>query len=138
MAGIKGKNTTPEIRLRRALHRAGFRFRLHDATLPGRPDIILPRYRVAIFVHGCFWHSHEGCKNASSPKTNRAFWEEKFARNVDRDAANVAKLHDIGWRVGIVWECAVRRNGEQAIVSELDHWLKNSLKPVNPGIVVSN
>lgn len=138
MAGIKGKNTTPEIRLRKALHRAGFRFRLHDPSLPGKPDIILPRYRAAIFVHGCFWHRHAGCKNATSPKTNAIFWEEKFTRNVERDASNVAKLHDIGWRVSIVWECAVRRNGEQAIVGELDHWLKNGLKPLDPGIFVSN
>ncbi|WP_244553464.1 very short patch repair endonuclease [Nitrobacter vulgaris] len=92
MAGIRGKNTTPEIRLRKALHRAGFRFRLHDTKLPGRPDIILPRCRAAIFVHGCFWHRHEGCRNASVPKSNTAFWEEKLRNNVERDRRNIRGL----------------------------------------------
>lgn len=137
MAGIKGKNTTPEIRLRKALHRAGFRFRLHAARLPGRPDIILPRYRAAIFVHGCFWHRHEGCKNATSPKSNAAFWEVKFARNVERDACNMAKLLGAGWRVGIVWECAVRQRGEQTVAAELATWLRRQSKLSNSVIVVS-
>jgi DNA mismatch endonuclease (patch repair protein) len=124
MAGIKGKNTTPEIRLRKALHRAGFRFRLHDANLPGRPDIILPKYRAAIFVHGCFWHRHEGCKNATSPKTNTTFWEAKFSKNVERDASSIEHLLGSGWRVGIVWECAVRKRGEVIVAAELAAWLE--------------
>lgn len=123
MAGIKGKNTTPEVRLRKALHGEGFRFRLHAAKLPGRPDIVLPRYRAAIFVHGCFWHRHDGCRNASVPKTNAAFWEEKFQRNVARDATNHADLKATGWRVAIIWECAIRKRGEAEIAKELADWL---------------
>jgi DNA mismatch endonuclease (patch repair protein) len=123
MAGIRGKNTTPELRLRKALHGAGFRFRLHSAKLPGRPDIVLPRYRAAIFVHGCFWHRHDGCRNASVPKTNAVFWEEKFARNIERDATNVAGLHAAGWRIAIIWECAIRRIGAEAMAEKLTRWL---------------
>lgn len=123
MAGIRGKNTTPEVRLRKALHGAGFRFRLHSAKLPGRPDIVLPRYRTAIFVHGCFWHRHDGCRNASVPKTNAAFWAEKFARNVERDVMNGAGLKEAGWRVAIIWECAIRKRGEADVVAELSEWL---------------
>lgn len=127
MAGIRGKNTTPEIRLRKALHRAGFRFRIHDAKLPGRPDIILPRYRAAIFVHGCFWHRHEGCRNASVPKSNAAFWEEKFRNNVERDRRNIRGLRAEGWRVAVVWECAIRRCGEGPITLELGTWLRSDV-----------
>lgn len=125
MAGISGKNTTPEIRIRKALHRAGFRFRLHSARLPGKPDIILPMYQAIIFVHGCFWHRHEDCHNASVPKSNATFWKEKFARNVERDSRNMKLLQSAGWRIGIVWECAVRARGEIVIASELARWLKN-------------
>ena len=125
MAGIKGRNTTPEMRLRKALHGAGFRFRLHAAKLPGRPDIVLPRYRAAIFVHGCFWHRHDGCRNASVPKTNAAFWEEKFARNIERDATNISGLDEAGWRVAIIWECAIRKRGEADVAAELAVWLKS-------------
>jgi len=125
MAGIKGKNTAPEVRLRRALHRAGFRFRLHSSKLPGKPDIVLPKHRTAIFVHGCYWHRHEGCRNASVPKSNAAFWKEKFARNVERDSSNVANLIEAGWRVCIVWECAVRQRGEQAVGGEVADWIRS-------------
>ncbi len=123
MAAIKGKNTSPEIRLRKALHHAGFRFRLHAAGLPGKPDIVLPKHKSAIFVHGCFWHRHAGCRNASVPKTNAAFWEQKFARNVERDLAALTRLRDIGWHVCIVWECAVRQRGEQAVAQEVADWI---------------
>lgn len=125
MAGIKGKNTTPEIRLRKALHRGGFRFRLHASKLPGKPDIVLPKYRTAIFVHGCFWHRHEGCRYASVPKSNAAFWEDKFVRNVERDSSNVANLIKAGWQVCIVWECAVRRRGEHAVGREVADWIRS-------------
>lgn len=108
MAGIRGKDTKPEIRLRKALHAMGFRFRLHDKRLPGRPDIVLPRWKVAIEVHGCFWHRHEGCRYATTPTTRSDFWEEKFAANVERDRRNVALLQDMGWRYATVWECALR------------------------------
>lgn len=132
MAGIRGKNTTPEVRLRKALHQAGFRFRLHGSKLPGNPDLVLARYRAAIFVHGCFWHRHEGCRNASMPKSNADFWEAKFARNVERDAANIGALARSGWRVCTVWECAIRQRGERAVGEEVATWLISS----NPNLEI--
>lgn len=105
MAAIRGKNTRPEMAVRRLLHQIGLRFRLHRADLPGRPDIVLPRYRLAIFVHGCFWHRHEGCSRASLPKTHSEYWQAKFARNVSRDARQKQLLSDSGWRVATIWEC---------------------------------
>lgn len=123
MAGIRGKDTTPEVRLRKALHGAGFRFRLHSAKLPGRPDIVLPRFHAAVFVHGCFWHRHAGCRNASVPKSNAAFWAEKFAKNAERDSMNLTGLKEVGWRVAIVWECAIRRRGAADVAAELADWL---------------
>lgn len=133
MAGIRGKNTTPEVRLRKALHGAGFRFRLHSAKLPGRPDIVLPKFLAAIFVHGCFWHRHEGCSNASVPKSNAEFWEDKFARNVERDTANVAGLHAVGCRVAIIWECAFRKKAEADVAEELAVWLKSGGRDLEVG-----
>jgi DNA mismatch endonuclease, patch repair protein len=108
MGRIRGKDTEPEIRVRSLLHRLGYRFRLHDRNLPGRPDIVLRRYRTVIFVHGCFWHRHTGCRYAYSPKSRAAFWEEKFARNVVRDQDAEAALAGAGWRVATVWECETR------------------------------
>lgn len=108
MARIRGKNTKPELLVRRHLHAAGYRFRLHRKDLPGTPDIVLPRYRLAIFVHGCFWHRHSGCPRATSPKTREHFWAKKFARNVSRDQRNQADLAERGWRVMVIWECEVR------------------------------
>ena len=108
MAGIKGKNTKPEMKLRSLLHAAGYRFRLHRKDLPGSPDIVLPMYKAVIFVHGCFWHRHHGCKYCTMPASNELFWENKLRANEDRDAANQAALNSEGWRVYIVWECAVR------------------------------
>jgi len=105
MAAIRGKDTKPEMLVRRYLHRAGFRYRLHAKDLPGKPDIVLPKYRAVIFVHGCFWHRHEGCKNAVMPKTNEAFWRKKLEGNVQRDRRNEEKLKKQGWRVLTVWEC---------------------------------
>lgn len=91
--------------MRSLAHALGFRFRLHRADLPGRPDFVLPRYRTAVFVHGCFWHRHEGCKKATSPKSRIDFWQAKFRANVDRDAKNEAELVEMGWRVLTIWEC---------------------------------
>jgi DNA mismatch endonuclease (patch repair protein) len=105
MARVKGRDTGPEKRLRSLLFRQGFRFRLHKADLPGTPDIVLPRYRTAVFVHGCFWHRHAGCRRASTPASNVAYWERKFRRTVERDAAVAAALEALGWRVVVVWEC---------------------------------
>jgi DNA mismatch endonuclease (patch repair protein) len=105
MSGIRGRNTKPELAVRKALFAAGFRYRLHTNTLPGRPDIVLPKFRCAVFVHGCFWHRHKGCKFAYSPKSNRAFWSEKFSSNVRRDKVVRTALRKAGWRVFVVWEC---------------------------------
>jgi DNA mismatch endonuclease, patch repair protein len=108
MAAIRSTNTKPEMRVRSALHAMGFRFRLHRKDLPGRPDIVLPKYRTVIFVHGCFWHCHR-CKYGSvTPVTRAEFWEAKRGGNVARDRANRAKLRKDGWRVVVLWECEVR------------------------------
>lgn len=109
MGKVKGRNTWPEVKVRRALHSSGFRFRLHRKDLPGRPDIVLPRHQLVIFVHGCFWHRHAGCKMTTTPKTRHAFWEEKFAANVLRDRRNIDDLRKLGWRVATIWECEIRK-----------------------------
>ncbi len=105
MSRIRSSNTSPEIALRRALHALGLRFRLHRKDLPGKPDIVLPRYKAAVFVHGCFWHRHPGCNVATTPKSNTQFWVDKFDRNVARDARSSELLESQGWRVMVVWEC---------------------------------
>jgi DNA mismatch endonuclease, patch repair protein len=116
MAGIHGANTRPERLLRSGLHRAGYRFVLHSARLPGRPDIVLPKFRTAILVHGCFWHAHGGCRYYRVPATREVFWRKKFASNVARDARNVAELRGDGWRVLVVWECALRWDPAKAVL----------------------
>jgi DNA mismatch endonuclease, patch repair protein len=105
MRAVPRENTAPEIVVRRLLQADGFRYRLHRKDLPGTPDIVLPRYRVVIFAHGCFWHRHRDCSKATMPKARAEFWQAKFDRNVQRDADNEAKLRALGWRVIIVWEC---------------------------------
>ncbi|MCF1464049.1 DNA mismatch endonuclease Vsr [Agrobacterium vitis] len=117
MSRIRSSNTAPELALRRALHALGLRFRVNDNRLPGKPDIVLPRFKTVIFVHGCFWHRHDGCKVASTPKSNAPFWEEKFARNVARDKMNVEKLKDLGWQVLTAWECEVASTKKAADVA---------------------
>jgi DNA mismatch endonuclease (patch repair protein) len=107
MSRIRGKDTRPEIFVRSILHRMGYRFRLHSAALPGKPDIILPKHRVAIFVHGCFWHRH-GCKFSYTPKSRVEFWQTKFDQNVKRDRNVLRALKSLGWKVGIVWECEAK------------------------------
>lgn len=108
MSGIGGRNTKPELVVRKALFAAGFRFRLHLKDLPGRPDVVLPGRRVAVFVHGCFWHAHRGCRYAKIPVSRREFWEVKLAANVERDRRAIDALLSSGWRVLVVWECATR------------------------------
>lgn len=110
MSSIRGKNTRPEILVRKGLHARGFRFRLQDKKLPGRPDIVLPKYGVAIMVNGCFWHGHKGCRYATRPKSNVEFWEAKIARNRHRDEVTEAHLEALGWTVITVWECELRKN----------------------------
>lgn len=105
MSKIRSSNTEPERVVRSHLHRGGLRFRLNARDLPGSPDIVLPRWRVAIFVHGCFWHRHAGCPYAYTPKSNRSSWKKKFSTNVARDARKLAALQQAGWRVYVVWEC---------------------------------
>ena len=118
MSRIRGKNTKPEILVRKGLHARGFRFRLHNKKLPGSPDIVLPKYSVAIMVNGCFWHGHKRCRYATKPKTNVEFWETKIARNRHRDEVTNAHLEALGWHVITVWECELRGKAEAA--SKLD------------------
>jgi len=108
MSGISGKDTKPELLLRKAMYAWGYRYRLHYNKLSGRPDIVMPGRRIAIFVHGCFWHRHEGCRCATIPATRPEFWARKFERNVERDAENIAALVESGWRVAVVWECGLK------------------------------
>ena len=108
MARIRGRDTTPELIVRRISHGMGFRFRLHRKDLPGRPDLVFPRHRLAVFVHGCFWHQHSGCRYAYKPKSHIAFWTDKFVRNVARDRHNEEALRNLGWRVFVIWECETR------------------------------
>ena len=105
MASVRSKDTKPELVVRRLLHSLGYRYRLHRRDLPGTPDICFPARKKAIFVHGCFWHRHEGCIRTTMPKTRTSFWEEKFDRNVVRDRANLTNLGGLGWKVMVVWEC---------------------------------
>lgn len=107
MSGIRSRNTKPEVLLRSLLHRKGYRFRIHARGLPGTPDFVLPRWRVAVQVHGCFWHRHPGCRKASTPAANAEFWQEKFRKNVARDEAALQALHAMGWRTLVVWECSL-------------------------------
>ncbi len=108
MSGIRGKDTKPEMQVRRFLHARGYRYRLHRTDLPGKPDLVLTALKTCVFVHGCFWHRHVGCRYASQPKTRVDFWDDKFKKNVARDLANIQELEDLGWRTLIVWECQLR------------------------------
>ncbi len=114
MAGIRSKDTRPELSVRRFLHRQGFRYRLHSSHLPGRPDLVLPKHRVAILVHGCFWHRHRECAFSTTPASNQEQWGRKFAANVERDGRNLAALEDAGWRVIIIWECGLKRKNVES------------------------
>jgi DNA mismatch endonuclease, patch repair protein len=123
MAGIRSKNTAPELLLRRHLFAAGFRFRLHVRGMPGRPDLVFPRFRSAVFVHGCFWHQHQGCRYATTPASNAEFWKRKFADNRARDARSIAELISHDWRVLTVWECELSGASLPATCSRVAEWL---------------
>ena len=124
MAGIRGRDTKPELILRRAMHARGLRYRLHDRKLPGRPDLVFRRFRAVCFVHGCFWHRHEGCRYATDPATRQLFWQAKFRANVERDRRVREDLRDAGWRVAIVWECALQKARADWTSLTLDRWLR--------------
>jgi len=124
MSRIRGKNTIPERRLRSALHVRGYRFRLHRRDLPGTPDIVFPSRCLVIFVHGCFWHLHKGCKQGRLPRSNVEFWTNKLNRNRERDNQHRIKLRSLGWRVLTSWECQIERNIEM-VIKKIDRDLRN-------------
>lgn len=131
MASVGQRDTGPEMRLRRTLHRLGLRYRLHDRNLPGSPDLVFPRYKAVVFVHGCFWHVHQGCKFATRPSSNKAFWREKFDANQKRDRRNYDALLASGWRVLIVWECAIKGRVDEEmreLGTAVANWLKSDMK----------
>lgn len=128
MSGIKSKNTSPELMVRKALHSHGFRFRLHEKTLPGKPDIVLPKYKAVIFVNGCFWHGHN-CHLFRLPKSNIEFWNKKITRNIEIDANAKQHLKNLNWRVAIIWECSLKGRTKidfNFLISQIDNWLKSS------------
>lgn len=112
MASVSSENTAPEKIVRSLLHRMGFRFRIHRRDLPGSPDVVLPRYRIAIFVHGCFWHQHQGCSASKRPTSNSAYWIKKLDGNIQRDLKNMQLLHQLGWLPVVVWECELLNMGK--------------------------
>lgn len=128
MARVRSRNTKPELAVRSMLHRMGYRFRLHRKDLPGKPDVVLPRYRTVVFVHGCFWHQHTGCKKATLPKRNSEFWEAKLKRNIERDEETRRRLESSGWHVLVLWECEVKRDP-----SSCAEWLCEALQSNSGG-----
>ena len=131
MSGIRGKDTKPELIVRRGLHALGFRYRLHDKKLPGKPDLVLPKYKAVIFVHGCFWHMHD-FKYFKWPKTRPGFWQEKIRRNVERDSFALRSLAEQGWRTAVVWECAFKNSKQPSeALSALKDWLNSDLLRVD-------
>ncbi len=134
MAGIKGKDTKPELVLRRALHARGFRYRLHSKNVPGRPDLVFPKHHAIVFVHGCFWHRHERCRYTTTPSTRPEFWQAKFDANVIRDAAIRGQLIETGWRVATVWESSLRKTDQLAKTVELlAAWLPSDSSQLEVG-----
>lgn len=124
MSGIRGKDTKPEIQVRRYLHALGFRYSLHRRDLPGHPDLVLSKHRAVVFVHGCFWHAHPNCRYATTPSTRREFWSAKLTANRARDQAAISLLLSQSWRVAVVWECALRRSPKAAL-DELSKLLRS-------------
>ncbi len=121
MARVRATGTKPELIVRQVAHRLGYRFRLHRRDLPGRPDVVFPRWRRVVLVHGCFWHGHKGCAKAKRPATNREFWNQKLTRNVERDRENAAALRRVGWRVLVIWECET--NDREQIAARISNFL---------------
>lgn len=121
MSRIRSKNTKPEKLLRSALHQLGYRFRIHKKELPGKPDIVLPKFKTVIFVHGCFWHYHQNCPEGRIPNTNSKFWEEKLYKNVEKDKRHQKNCKELGWNVLVVWECEVENNLELVVENILNY-----------------
>lgn len=136
MAAVQSKDTKPEMTLRRALHKAGLRYRLHHSGLPGSPDLVFSRFRAVCFVHGCFWHRHAGCRYASSPGTRKDYWEAKFQANVERDRRTRQKLLESGWRVATVWECWLRHQPVDELAGEFRKWLEGAETQFETGLLV--
>jgi len=125
MSRIRGKHTAPEMAVRSVLHKAGFRFRLHRKGFPGKPDIVLPKYKTVVFVHGCFWHRHQGCRNCTTPSNRRDWWLEKLNGNAARDKINRRALQKLGWRVVVVWECQTeKKSGLQKLTHRLERVIR--------------
>lgn len=128
MSKVRGKDTAAELYIRKALWHAGFRYRL-KSRLPGNPDIILKKHMVAIFIHGCFWHNHEGCSKSKMPATRKEFWANKIARNVQRDKRNISELDKNGWRIAVVWECSIKnKKSKETTISYLTKWISSNSK----------
>lgn len=132
MSKIKGKETKIEVKVRSYLFKNGFRFRKNDKRLPGKPDVVLPKYKTVIFIHGCFWHRHQGCKLTTTPKTRTEFWINKFKKNVENDKKHQRELEEAGWKVLIIWECEIEKKFEETmtkITNELKdaYWLNNKV-----------
>ena len=115
MSNIRSKNTKPELLVRSQLHIAGYRFRIHQKDLPGKPDIVLPKYKTVVFVHGCFWHLHSGCRDGTVPKTRADYWKNKLLRNKERDKEHMRTLQKLGWRVLRLWECEVEKETDKVL-----------------------
>ena len=128
MSRIKGKDTKIEVEVRKYLFSKGYRFRKNDKRYPGKPDIVLPKYHVAIFVHGCFWHRHEGCKDATTPKTRTEFWLNKINTNIQNDMKNLISLKNMGWNVITIWECETKKkNNIKVLIDQIEKELYNNL-----------
>lgn len=129
MAGIRGRDTRPEQRLRKALFAKGFRYRINDRRLPGRPDLVFPRYRAVVLVHGCFWHRHEDCRYATVPATRTDFWMAKFERNRKRDRVVLEELARARWRCAVVWECGLKGRQAETTIESVARWLASGATP---------
>ncbi len=129
MSKISGKETKPEVLVRRYLFSKGFRFRKNVANLPGHPDIVLPKYKAAIFVHGCFWHGHSSCSKSKLPATRTEFWQAKIGRTIERDKEKIDEMSILGWRVAVVWECSLKNKSLlESAIKELEKWIKSNEK----------
>jgi DNA mismatch endonuclease (patch repair protein) len=133
MSANRRRDTRPELIVRRGLHRRGFRFRVDVANMPGRPDLVLRKHHAVIFVHGCFWHRHEGCRFAYIPETRREFWQGKFEANLRRDKRNEAAIVSLGWRVAIVWECALEKRTREGALNRIEAWLASDERHLELG-----